>query len=342
MWLKIYYRLKPAIPRSIRLALRRARAERLRRRFSGSWPIDEVAGRAPANWPGWPGGKEFALVLTHDVEGKRGLERCRRLAEMEMGLGFRSSFNFVPEGEYATPERLRAFLSEHGFEVGIHDLHHDGSLYRSRKTFNDAARRINHYLRSWGAVGFRSGFMFHNLRWLQDLDILYDASTFDTDPFEPQPDGMKTIFPFWVARRDGTGYVELPFTLPQDSTLFLVLRETTIDVWKRKLDWVAAHHGLALVNVHPDYMSFNGVSDSSEYRAERYREFLDYVSTQYRIGCWFALPRDVAHYISPYKPALPERTAPEGSDEPSRMNAAGINTNVNIESVTSVQGRGGS
>ena len=40
--------------------------------------------------------------------------------------------------------------------------------------------------------------MLHNLVWLRDLDILYDASTFDTDPFEPQPEGMETIFPFWV------------------------------------------------------------------------------------------------------------------------------------------------
>ena len=33
------------------------------------------------------------------------------------------------------------------------------------------------------------------------LNIAYDASTFDTDPFEPQPDGVNTIFPFWVPRR---------------------------------------------------------------------------------------------------------------------------------------------
>ena len=98
--------------------------------------------------------------------------------------------------------------------------------------------------------------MFHNLEWLKELNVLYDASTFDTDPFEPQPDGANTIFPFWVGRSDGSGYVELPYTLPQDSTLFLVLGEKTNDIWKRKLDWVARHGGLALVNVHPDYTAF--------------------------------------------------------------------------------------
>ena len=90
-------------------------------------------------------------------------------------------------------------------------------------------------------MGFRSAFMFHNLEWLKELNVLYDASTFDTDPFEPQPDGANTIFPFWVGRSDGSGYVELPYTLPQDSTLFLVLGEKTNDIWKRKLDWVARH-----------------------------------------------------------------------------------------------------
>ena len=54
--------------------------------------------------------------------------------------------------------------------------------------------------------------------------IVVTASTFDTDPIEPQPDGVRTIFPFLVERPDGSSYVELPYTLAQDSTLFLVLR----------------------------------------------------------------------------------------------------------------------
>ena len=290
------------------MALRRVLANRLRRQYGHSWPIHEPASRVPEGWPGWPGGKQFAFVLTHDVEGRRGLDRCRKLAEMDKSLGFRSSFNFVPEGEYLLPDSLRTFLSQEGFEIGIHDLHHDGTLYRSLKTFKGQAQKINQHLKSWGALGFRSGFMFHNLKWLQDLDVLYDASTFDIDPFEPQPDGAGTIFPFWVQGNGSKGYVELPYTLPQDSTLFLLLKEATIDVWTKKLDWVAAHGGMALVIVHPDYINFDGKLTSSGFSVELYESFLKYVTSRYGDTCWFALPREVATFAAQLKPVMPHET----------------------------------
>ncbi|HRZ53982.1 MAG TPA: DUF354 domain-containing protein [Candidatus Paceibacterota bacterium] len=200
---RLYYYAKPYLPFRVRLALRRWYARSVLRRCGDVWPIKPGSEKPPVGWPGWPDSKQFAVVLTHDVEGQRGLDRVKQLAELEMKLGFRSSFNFVPEGEYTLPTALRSWLVGRGFEVGVHDLHHDGRLYRSREEFRRHAQRINHYLREWGAVGFRSGFMLHNLDWLHDLDIEYDASTFDTDPFEPQPDGVGTIFPFWVPRSEG-------------------------------------------------------------------------------------------------------------------------------------------
>jgi glycosyltransferase involved in cell wall biosynthesis len=292
-----YYVAKPAIPLRVRLALRRILANRLRRKYANTWPINEAAGKVPAKWPGWPEGKQFAFVLTHDVESKKGLDRSRELADLEIQLGFRSAFNFVPEGEYRDSESLRRFLTVNGFEVGVHDLHHDGGLYRSSGSFRSGAKRINRYVEQWGAKGFRSGFMRHNLRWLDEVNVLYDSSTFDTDPFEPQPDGVETIFPFWVSQDGQHGYVEMPYTLSQDSTLFLLLKENSIDIWKRKLDWVAQKGGLALVIVHPDYMGFNGQKRVGEYSQQLYRDLLEYVANRYSDQCWFALPKDVAHYF---------------------------------------------
>lgn len=277
------------------------------RLFSASWPINPLAGFTPEWWKGWPENKKFAFVLTHDAEGQKGLNRCRDLADMEIALGFRSSFNFVPEGEYATPPALREFLTTHGFEIGVHDLRHDGKLYSSRKNFTMGAKTINQYLSDWGAAGFRSAFMLRNFEWLCDLNILYDASSFDTDPFEPQPDGANTIFPFWVERPGGDGYVELPYTLPQDSTLFLLLRHSGIDTWIEKLDWVAERGGMALLNVHPDYLSFDGIERSSEYSSRLYREFLQYVGKRYGQEAWFALPKDVAAHIRDMRSKVVEK-----------------------------------
>ena len=266
-----------------------------RRRSANTWPINELAGRQPANWPGWPDGKKFALVLTHDVEGNSGLAKCPQLMQLEQQLGFRSSFNFIPEGEYQVTPALRNELAQKGFEVGVHDLRHDGKLYWRRKDFPENARSINGYLHDWHASGFRSGFMLHDRECLNGLDIEYDASTFDTDPFEPQPEGVSTIFPFWVPRPGGGGYVEMPYTLPQDSTLYLVLQESSPEIWKRKLDWIVRHGGMALLNVHPDYLGFDRKKPgAAEYPSAWYEEFLKYIQENYRGQYWNVLPRELA------------------------------------------------
>jgi glycosyltransferase involved in cell wall biosynthesis len=299
---RIYYGIKPLLPQSLRLSVRRWLAVGTRRRNQDVWPIYPGAERPPAGWTGWPDGKQFALVLTHDVESAAGLERTRALMEMEMRLGFRSSFNFIPEADYRVPVQFRAELAANGFEVGVHDLHHDGKLYSSRQEFAQKAAQINRYLKEWGARGFRSGFMLRELNWLHDLEIEYDASTFDTDPFEPQPDGAHTIFPFWVPGPNGRGYVELPYTLVQDSNLFLILKEKSIDIWKQKLDWLAANGGMAMMIVHPDYINFGrGPAGRHEFPARYYEEFLSYVKEKYAGRYWQALPREVAQYVRSHR-----------------------------------------
>jgi hypothetical protein len=296
---RIYYSLKPLLPWSFRIAIRRKFARFIRWQNAKSWPIDRNAGQPPRSWHGWPEKKKFALILTHDVEGPIGMQKCALLAQVECELGFRSAFYFIPEGTYNVPSQLRDELVSIGFEVGVHDLKHDGKLYLSKKAFEKNAKRINYYLKSWNAVGFRSGLMHHNLEWIKELNILYDLSTFDTDPFEPQPDGVGTIFPFPVFRHSGSFYVELPYTLLQDFTLFIVLREASIDIWKYKLDWIVKQQGMALINVHPDYMNFGDSNISvGEYSADLYRQFLIYIKENYAGLFWHATPKDAAEYIA--------------------------------------------
>lgn len=278
------------------MGIRRIIARRKREVFKDVWPINQAAGVVPDNWRGWPDGQKFALVLTHDVESAAGLAKCRRLMEIEQRLGFRSSFNFIPEGEYRVPRELRNELILNGFEVGVHDLRHDGKLYWRQNNFHKSARSINCYLKDWNASGFRAAFMLHDRERLHHLKIEYDASTFDTDPFEPQPDGANTIFPFWVSDGNGGGYVELPYTLPQDSTLYFVLDEKSPEIWKTKLDWVVARGGMALLNVHPDYIGFGKKLNASEYPVVWYEDFLRHVQKVYAREFWNPLPREVARW----------------------------------------------
>jgi peptidoglycan/xylan/chitin deacetylase (PgdA/CDA1 family) len=281
--------------------LRRQLARYKRQKYAAVWPILPTAGNKPADWPGWPDGKKFAFVLTHDVEWADGQDKVLAMMKLEKSFGFRSSFNFVPE-RYAVSAAIRQELVANGFEVGVHGLNHDGKLFSSQAVFKERVGKINEYARAWKAVGFRAPAMHHNLDWMLDLQVDYDSSTFDTDPFEPQADGVDTIFPFVVAGQgDKPGFVELPYSLPQDHALFVILQEKDISIWQQKVDWIYEQGGMALLNVHPDYVCFEGKQGREEFPVALYAAFLEYVQTKYEGQYWHALPREVASFVKGYQ-----------------------------------------
>ena len=110
----VYYTLKPFIPRQFQLWLRRKIVLRKRKRYLDVWPIDPSAGKPPGEWTGWPSDKQFALVLTHDVDTAWGQEKCLKLMDIEIHLGFRSSFNFVTV-KYDVSEELRYNMTNNVF-----------------------------------------------------------------------------------------------------------------------------------------------------------------------------------------------------------------------------------
>jgi len=304
----IYYILKPLMPRRLQLALRRIRICCKRSSYADVWPIYDKAGRIPDGFRGWPDGKKVALILTHDVETEKGQDKCRPLAKLEAGLDFRSSFFFVPE-RYQSSDQLRRDLVEKGFEIGVHGLNHDGKLYRSREEFRRRAKRINTYIESWGSRGFASPGMHHNLEWIHDLNIKYDISSYDTDPFEPQGCGIGTIYPFCVQNSSSSRYyIELPYTLPQDFTLFVLMRQKNIDTWKSKVDWIFEKGGMIHLKTHPDYMNF-GESRMAleEYPIDYYTKFLEYIKDSYGGQYWHVLPSDLASFWSSHGSSDNER-----------------------------------
>ena len=294
--LRTFYFIKPLIPRILQIALRRRGARRTLLLSKDVWPIQPSSEKLPERWQGWPENKRFSLVLVHDVEKKLGYDKCNDLLKMEQSLGFKASFNFVPE-RYKIQIKFIQRLKEFGFEVGVHGLKHDGKLFLSKRIYQQRAIKINQYISDWGAEGFYSPSMHRDLSRIHALEIRYDQSTFDTDPFEPQPSSVSRIYPFTVCV-DGsnTGYIELPYTLPQDHTLFVILKEKGIEIWKKKLDWIVEKGGMALIKTHPDYMAFDNKPRFEQYPASLYFELLEYIKKQYQGLYWHALPREVAEF----------------------------------------------
>jgi glycosyltransferase involved in cell wall biosynthesis len=293
----LFYMVKPLVPRRIQIAVRRVLMEKKRKRFHTSWPIPFNEIERPIGWRGWPSGKKFALLLGHDIDTARGRNRCLSLMDEEKKLGFISSFNFVPKG-YSVSEEIRHTILSAGFEIGVHGLKHDGKLFSSRRVFKARTPKINGYLKSWGSVGFYSPSMYRNAEWISELDIEYSCSTFDMDPFEPQPEGTGAIFPLMYRNAERKrSYVEIPYTMPQDHTLFVIFREKDISIWAKKLDWLAEKGGLVRLNTHPDYMTMgNSRGRFEEYPIAFYLEFLDLLKSKYAGQYWHVLPRELARF----------------------------------------------
>lgn len=308
---RIYYDLKPLLARPAIALLRRAYGRDDDRAGGLGWPSEsryadflhavlvyvlERRGLESAKYVSlWPDDRRLAFVLTHDVERREGLDFVMKVVELDERYGFRSSFNFVPERYRADP----GFVSElkaRGFEVGVHDLNHDGKLFRSRAIFDSRAERINAELARTGAVGFRAALHHRNPVWMQALNLEYDLSFFDSDPFEPIPGGTMSLWPFILGR-----FVELPYTLVQDYTLTEVLGETTPALWLEKVDFIAARRGMALLNTHPDYLR-------SRKTWKVYEAFLAEMAE--RSDFWHALPRDVARWWRARTAARPGEVPP--------------------------------
>lgn len=229
----------------------------------------------------YPDNYRTAIVLTHDVDSQEGFNNIPRVMEIEAKYNVTSAWYIVPY-KYKIDDGIISLLKSSGNEVGIHGFNHDGRLYFSKKIFDERARHISHAISKYQASGFRSPMVHHNLKWLQQLDILYDASCFDYDPYQPFPHSCGMIWPFLAGK-----FVELPYTLPQDHTLIHYLNKRDIDVWKRKTEWLVRHNGMILVITHPDYLNSFATLDM-------YSQLLEYFSSIKE--AWRCLPCDIARW----------------------------------------------
>jgi peptidoglycan/xylan/chitin deacetylase (PgdA/CDA1 family) len=285
-----YYRLRPAMPRPLQLALRRSFARIQARTAFPRWPLEPalhdlqarlldllagVAGEPVPTIAPWPAGYDWALVLTHDVETAAGYANVGPVRELEEAHGLRSSWNLVPE-RYAVDDEDVRELQAAGHEVGVHGLRHDG---RDLTHLDERLPAIRAAAERWGARGFRFPATHRDWETMPRLGFEYDSSYPDTDPFEPRSGGCCSWLPFFNG-----DLVELPITLPQDHTVFTILRRDEA-LWIDKIEALRRRGGMALLITHPDYMLGGPV-------LEAYARLLAHYAED--ASAWCALPSVVA------------------------------------------------
>ena len=231
----------------------------------------------------WPDAAPTCTMMTHDVETAAGLEFCPQLMDLNDSFGVKSSFQIVPEKRYAVSQSALENIRKRGFEVNVHDLNHDGRLMCDREEFMRRAQRINFYGRQFGALGFRSAVMYRNVNWYDALEFSYDMSVPNVAHLEPQQGGCCTVMPFFVGKM-----LELPLTTTQDYSLFNILNDYSIRLWKEQISRIREKNGLISFIIHPDYNI-----DPTARRV--YADLLQYLSDLRSDGeTWMALPSEVA------------------------------------------------
>lgn len=294
----IYYFFRPLLPVLIRRPLQRYHLEHRNQAAFPHWPLDcsvdniqsklmllalrsHAANRIPFIWF-WPDSKSSCAIMTHDVESAKGKALCSALMDIDDAYGIKASFQIIPEGRYTVETDFLDSIRCRGFQIAVHDLHHNGRLYVNRDQFLLNAQKINGYMNEFQTEGFRAGALYRNQSWYGALNCSYDMSVPNTAHFDPQPGGCCTVMPYFIER-----VLEIPVTTVQDYTLFHILHDYSIDVWKRQTEQIMKMYGLMSFIVHPDYI-FRGRA------ARTYRLLLDHLNHLEKTqGVWITTPAEV-------------------------------------------------
>jgi hypothetical protein len=295
---KLYYFIRKALPFSVRRQLQRAYFRDWRELPFPAWPVDftvdtlheellrllmETSGakKLPFIWF-WPEGAPNCLIVTHDVETSAGRDFTFNLIDLDDSYGIKASFQVIPEERYQVRDEYVCGIRSRGCEFNIHDLNHDGHLYWEREEFVRRAAGINDYVHRYNSRGFRAGVMYRKQEWYDVFDFSYDMSVPNVAHLEPLRGGCCTVMPYFIGK-----IVELPLTTAEDYSIFHILDDYSISLWKQQLALIRERNGLMSLLTHPDYLI--------ERRARNvYESLLDYLRQMVeREGIWAALPGDV-------------------------------------------------
>ena len=293
-----YYLIRKCLPFRVRRELQRIYFRDWKELPFPAWPVDftvdtlhlEIlrltlqasgAKKLPFIWF-WPDGAPSCLIMTHDVETSAGRDFTFKLMDLDDAHGIKASYQVIPEKRYKVPHEYISRIRSRGCEFNLHDLNHDGHLYSERVEFARRAAGINSYVHHYNTQGFRAGAMYRRQDWYDVFEFSYDMSVPNVAHLEPLRGGCCTVMPYFIGK-----ILELPLTTTQDYSLFHILEDYSIDLWKQQLGLIRERNGLMSLLTHPDYLI--------ERRARKvYELLLDYL--QQMIACekiWAPLPGDV-------------------------------------------------
>jgi hypothetical protein len=295
---KIYYLLRPMLPVSVRKHLQRLRLRGWDKINFPHWPVDSTVEslmgsamslllqssgiqKIPFIWF-WPNGAPASLIMTHDVEAAAGRDFCGQLMDIDDSFGVKSAFQLVPEMRYGAHAEFLDNFRRRGFEVNVHDLNHDGDLFQDKEEFLRRAEQINRYVKGFGAQGFRAGAMYRNQDWYDAFEFSFDMSVPNVAHLEPQRGGCCTLMPYFIGK-----ILELPLTTTQDYSLFYILGDYSIELWKQQVDMIIERNGLISFITHPDYLIENNARNV-------YLDLLGHLArTRAEKKIWMALPSEI-------------------------------------------------
>jgi hypothetical protein len=206
------------------------------------------ADRIPFIWF-WPDGHKGCVLMTHDVETETGRAFCDTLMDIDDSYGVKASFQVIPEERYTVSPDFLETIRRRGHEVAVHDLNHDGHLYKNKEQFVERAAKINAYGKKYRTAGFRAGVLYRKQVWYDELDFAYDMSVPNVAHLDPQRGGCCTVMPYFIG-----DILEIPVTTIQDYTLFNILGDYSTQIWREQTRLIGERSGLMSFIIHPDYV----------------------------------------------------------------------------------------
>ena len=313
---KSYYSFRRFLPFPVRRQLQRIYFKDWKAISFPAWPVDftvdnlhneclrlcmEASGvkRLPFIWF-WPEGAASCLIVTHDVETRAGRDFTFRLMDLDESYGFKAAYQVIPEKRYEVPDEYVRGIRSRGCEFNIHDLNHDGRLYLERTEFARRAASINAYLHRYNAKGFRAGAMYRKQDWYDLFEFSYDMSVPNVAHLEPLRGGCCTVKPYFIGK-----IVELPLTTSQDYSLFHILNDYSIDLWKQQFALIRERNGLISFLTHPDYVEERRARDVYELLLGYIREMIAHEKM------WVTVPGDVDRW---WRARSQMKLVPSGND----------------------------